>query len=279
MEAVYENISVDRVRDIIRSHHEQEYLVVDVRQPHEYLQGHIPGAALFPLGELAARAGELPSDKKLVMYCRSGKRSRAAATLIGANRTAEQPALYNMDGGMLAWDGMVLSGMPDLKSFLGAGTVHELFTRAMELERGAERFYQSLLERLKDERLQRPLRMLARAEEAHARLLHRHWAARDEGVASFTTVYQGLTGDIVEGNLPVDQLFDVLTENTDNPCLAAMEMAVYIECTAYDMYRHLAQTYGGTELEKVFLEIAQAEKSHIQVAAEAISCCPETGGR
>ena len=50
-------------------------LILDVREPSEWAEGHIAGATLIPLGELAARVGELPRDRSIVVVCRSGNRS------------------------------------------------------------------------------------------------------------------------------------------------------------------------------------------------------------
>lgn len=64
----YENITADGLRSYISSHHEKDYLLVDVRQLKEYVQEHIPGANLIPLGELSARMTELPTDRDIVFY-------------------------------------------------------------------------------------------------------------------------------------------------------------------------------------------------------------------
>lgn len=53
-------------------------LLVDVRTPQEYNERHIPGALNLPLQELEARTAELPKDRTLVLYCRSGNRSSMA---------------------------------------------------------------------------------------------------------------------------------------------------------------------------------------------------------
>ena len=50
-------------------------LAVDVREAEEWQAGHMDGSVWIPLGELAARAGELPHDRPLVIVCRSGSRS------------------------------------------------------------------------------------------------------------------------------------------------------------------------------------------------------------
>jgi phage shock protein E len=77
--------------------------VVDVREPDEYADGHIPGAILLPLGQLSEasliNAGILKSDD-IVVYCRSGRRSAEAyeiMTALGYHNT------NSMAGGILRW--------------------------------------------------------------------------------------------------------------------------------------------------------------------------------
>lgn len=56
--------------------------IIDVRTPEEYRAGHIPTSKLFPLQELEKRFSELPKDKKLILYCRSGRRSSIAYNIL-----------------------------------------------------------------------------------------------------------------------------------------------------------------------------------------------------
>ena len=60
---------------------ETDITLVDVREPYEYQTGHIPNAKLLPLGDIAAKAAtQLPDrNAKIMVYCRSGSRSRSAA--------------------------------------------------------------------------------------------------------------------------------------------------------------------------------------------------------
>jgi RND superfamily putative drug exporter len=72
--------------------------VLDVRNPDEYVEAHVPGAVLLPLGELAGRWQEVP-EGDVAVICRSGARSaRAVQALNEAGRTT-----VNVAGGMLAW--------------------------------------------------------------------------------------------------------------------------------------------------------------------------------
>jgi rhodanese-related sulfurtransferase len=74
-------------------------LVVDVRQPDEYRQGHIAGSKLIPLNELRRSMKELPQGREIVCVCASGSRSRTAAKVL----SKEGYTVFDMQGGMLAW--------------------------------------------------------------------------------------------------------------------------------------------------------------------------------
>ena len=61
-------MTVDQVKDLIKEKNSEEYNLIDVRQPGEYEQSHIPGAKLIPLGELASRKGEIDQSKPTILY-------------------------------------------------------------------------------------------------------------------------------------------------------------------------------------------------------------------
>jgi rhodanese-related sulfurtransferase len=76
--------------------------VIDVRNPDEYQNGHLPGATLIPVNSVFQRREELPADGKIIFVCAVGQRSALAAEMAAA---AGLPAdrLYTMDGGTDAW--------------------------------------------------------------------------------------------------------------------------------------------------------------------------------
>jgi rhodanese-related sulfurtransferase len=61
-------MSADEVKDYIATHPEGSYTLLDVRQPEEYEDEHIPGAQLIPLPELADSVSELDTDKPIITY-------------------------------------------------------------------------------------------------------------------------------------------------------------------------------------------------------------------
>ena len=77
--ASYDQISGAEAKALMDS--ESEYIIIDARTQEEYDQGHIPGAIMIPEYEIAVRAeNELPDkDQLILVYCRSGRRSKIAA--------------------------------------------------------------------------------------------------------------------------------------------------------------------------------------------------------
>ena len=87
--------------------------VIDVRQPSEYEEGHIPGAVAIGAGDLMSRLADLPRDRPIATICASGYRSSVAASLL---RTAGFENVTWVPGGVPSWDaqGLPLAyGPPD----------------------------------------------------------------------------------------------------------------------------------------------------------------------
>jgi rhodanese-related sulfurtransferase len=78
-------------------------LLIDVREPDEFAAGHIEGAKLIPLGTIEAAYRDLPRDAKMVVYCRSGKRSAQAVAFL---RSHGVKGAVSLDGGFLAWSAL-----------------------------------------------------------------------------------------------------------------------------------------------------------------------------
>ncbi len=79
---------------------EQGAFVLDVRQPEEWNELHVPGATLIPLDQLPQRVSEVPKDKDIVVICRSGNRSQAGRDIL---LKAGYESVTSVNGGILAW--------------------------------------------------------------------------------------------------------------------------------------------------------------------------------
>ena len=95
------DISVD---EALRLWQNKEAIIIDVRTPGEYRDGHIPGVVNIPLDELEKRIGEIPKDKKVVLICRTGSRRAQGTRLL---RSKGFNNVYNSTGGMSTWKGPV----------------------------------------------------------------------------------------------------------------------------------------------------------------------------
>lgn len=96
------NISAQQLQELLTGGHNP--LIIDVREPWEYEEGHIPGSTLLPLGGIPQWAQTLDKDEEIVLVCRSGSRS------VGAYQYLQRLGftnLKNMVGGMITWRGAV----------------------------------------------------------------------------------------------------------------------------------------------------------------------------
>ncbi len=85
-----------------------EFLLIDVREPHEWEIVHIDGATLIPLGELPERLNEVPDHRDIVVHCHHGARSAQACDIL---RAAGFAKVRNLAGGINAWAEEVEPGM------------------------------------------------------------------------------------------------------------------------------------------------------------------------
>jgi rhodanese-related sulfurtransferase len=82
--------------------YQQGVFLLDVREPEEWNEYHVPNTTLIPLGNLPSRLAELPKDREIVVVCRSGNRSQEGRDILlqaGFNATS-------MAGGLRTWSSM-----------------------------------------------------------------------------------------------------------------------------------------------------------------------------
>jgi len=91
-------ISVQELKSMMDA--KEDFTLIDVREEYEFDAANI-GATLIPMGDIMERVSEVPKDKKVVVHCRSGKRS---ATVISAlEQNFGYTNLINLKGGIMAW--------------------------------------------------------------------------------------------------------------------------------------------------------------------------------
>ncbi|HEY5825956.1 MAG TPA: rhodanese-like domain-containing protein [Cyclobacteriaceae bacterium] len=100
-------ITVQELKELIDS--KADFQLIDVREPHEYDICDI-GGELIPMADVPHHVDEISKDKKVVVHCRSGKRSGDMVLWLEKNHGFEN--LYNLKGGILAWAKEIDPTMP-----------------------------------------------------------------------------------------------------------------------------------------------------------------------
>jgi rhodanese-related sulfurtransferase len=91
------SVSVDEVEDLV----EQGALLIDIRERNEWDEARIGGAEFKPMSEINAWYQDLPRDRQVILYCRSG--SRSAQAVHALTTQADFDNVFNMTGGIIAW--------------------------------------------------------------------------------------------------------------------------------------------------------------------------------
>ena len=95
----YQNITAKDLQGMLMN--EKDFVLVDVREPYELEEtGYIPGAVNIPVGQVEQKLNTLPKTGKLILYCRTGRRSAEVAKFLAGKG---YPNVYNLEGGIVAW--------------------------------------------------------------------------------------------------------------------------------------------------------------------------------
>ena len=93
----YTDVSVSEAKQMIEN---ENILILDVRTQEEFDVSHIEGSTLIPVDDLGARIDEVPDNTRILVYCRSGRRSVIASNILLDNGHTD---VHNMLGGINAW--------------------------------------------------------------------------------------------------------------------------------------------------------------------------------
>jgi rhodanese-related sulfurtransferase/rubrerythrin len=264
------DVTADQLRGYIAERDEHEYQLVDVRQPEEYEQGHIPGALLIPVGEFESRRAEVEklAGRKAIFYCRSGVRSARAAAW--ASQVVELPAVFHLVGGFCAWGGTSLPAFPRLRALDLEGGVESLLRQALDLEKGTHRLYGLLAEKYAGP-VAGAVSRLARAELVHAQVVHRLLVEVAEGeVPDFETLFEQTPGRLVESGESYDEVVERALALEGQGAVAILEFAADIEFNAYDLYKNLASSASGDDAREALIDLSQQEKHHAEAVLSAL---------
>lgn len=246
------------------------YNLVDVRQPQEYVTGHIPGAHFIPLDELSLRTDEIKRALPTVAYCRSGRRSRSAAALLLS--LGFQNAM-SLDGGIDVYNGAKAEGGPEamMTFFPEDANTAKLTALCWLLEDGTEKFYEGITTASAGQWYEPMMVELTMSEDAHKLAL--------------TALYSELVDEEIGQDFPYDvvekpkeiimeggvKVIDALFWAEDRDIKEIIDLMMTLEANAQDLYTKMARRVSDKERSaRLFKFLAEEERQHIVMLGAAL---------
>ena len=255
------SIDTHEAKNFMAEHEEGSYTLLDVRQPAEYETEHIPGAKLLPLPGLKDGLSQLDPQKPVIAYCAIGGRSFAAAQLLSGLGFEK---VYNLQGGIKAWQGQKAAGPQELNLELVRGdeTAPEIIALAYGMEMGLGIFYRDMIKKSEDPDLRELLSKLADIETRHKKKLLDLLAEIDSPVKDAEAYEADIGPNILEGGF---QLTDFMKKNESflRSVQGVLDLAMMLETQALDLYLRFAEKITHTQTRDALFTIADEEKAHL----------------
>jgi len=253
------NMSPEEAKTFMADRPRDSYQILDVRQPREYEQGHLPGALLMPVKEVTTRMAELDPEKPILVYCHSGVRSKAASQLLLAHGFKD---VYNMSGGIVAWRGDKAGGGESQGlEYFADREYPDVFQMAYAMEEGLRQLYLALADRAGDEQHRKLLMRLAVFEETHKARLAALFAP--DGFSD-----SGKAG-VVEGGFDQQQILAHFSAQIAT-MRDILQLGMMLEAQALDLYSRLARRSDQGKSRELFEFLATEEAAHLHLLTEEL---------
>lgn len=258
-----ESLEADEAKKFIDDHEEGSYTLLDVRQPGEYEESHIPGAKLIPITKLSDSMDELDPEKPVLVYCAIGGRSRVAAQMLAAN---DFKLVYNMKGGIKAWNGSTAEGPVELNLGLISGdeSPADIIILAYGMEAGLARFYDEMLKTNPDQDLNALLKQLSSMEAAHKNYLHGLYKAAVDPTTSKDALEKLTDTKFMEGGFSVSDFIRANQNYVHDPD-SILNLSLMLETQALDLYLRFSFKIEEGKGRDILRKIADEEKSHLEL--------------
>lgn len=255
------SMEADEARDYMARHREGAYLILDVRQPWEYEESHIPGGQLLPLPELTNLYKTLDPEKPTIVHCAIGGRSRVAAQMLSGLGFKE---VYNLAGGIKAYQGQKATGPQELNLDLVRGdeTAAEITVLAGGMERALQLFYETMQGRTQDRELRELLGQLARVEEIHRQKLLDLYRQLEPAGNELAESPGAAAPETLEGGFNFKEFMERNVSYLDT-VPHVLDLAMMLETQALDLYLRLAHRCANHPTQTILFAIADEEKVHL----------------
>lgn len=242
--------------------------VLDVRQPNEYEEGHIPGARLIPLPQLGDRLKELNPDKPVVVYCAVGGRSRIASQLLAGKGFRE---VFNLSGGIRAWNSRTAVGGEDmgLMLFNGHETVSQCLAVAYGLEGGLREFYETMAEQVTHAEAKNLFVRLASIETKHQDRVFDEYSNVCDAPVNRKRFEADTVTKFAEGGLTAKEFAELYAPDW-NSVRDIVSIAMAIEAQALDLYLRASRRSQDEQVRRALRQIAAEETAHLEQLGKLI---------
>lgn len=253
-------ITEEDAKVYMNEHPTGAYQLVDVRQPGEYAEDHLPGAKLVPLNLLTEGEGELNPEKPTIVYCRSGGRSRAAAQYLSGQGFKE---VYDIGTNIQTWMGTKAVGDYELSLDLINPEVDfpDAFALSYAMEEGLKQFYLALDKAESRDEFKSLYQKLAGFEDLHKKRLLEQSGSHFGGDLNPEQFLEKNRDAIEGGELVKSTPVSIAGQMKNVVDILGLSMA--IEAQSLDLYTRLAEKSTEGEVRSLFRGLADEEKQHM----------------
>jgi len=256
------SLDFEETQTYINRHSGTDITILDVRQPTEYRDNHLPGSVLIPLPQLSDRISELDPLKPTLVYCAIGGRSRVAAQMLSGNGFEK---VFNVAGGIKAWQGKTAIGPQDsgLSLFSGKEEPVEVLKVAYSLEQGLRDFYLLMEQKAENKKVKDLFGKLSEIELAHQNSIYIAFSEASAEKIHRDDFERMVEIKALEGGLSTQEYLDLFSPDLDSET-DVISLAMSIEAQALDLYQRVVEKIKNPESKKIINKIADEEKVHLE---------------
>lgn len=190
-----------------------------------------------------------------------GGRSRAAAQLLAGKGFKD---VYNLKGGIKAWQGLTTTGPADMGMSLVKGdeAPEEIIILAYGMETGLGGFYSTMSEQTEDKEVAGLFSNLSKVEELHKRRLFNVYLSIDPTIYDNETFESKIVAEVMEGGFTTEEFLEQ-NKQAMQTIPGLLNIAMMLETQAMDLYLRYSQKIEEQESKKILYAIAEEEKAHL----------------
>lgn len=268
-----QTIESSQLHQMLEGEKEKIPLLIDVRQPQEYREGHIPGALLVPLGQLEYGHPSFSKEQTMVTYCRSGKRSMTAAAILCKMGYSQ---VMGLEGGILQWPYEQVSGPPHRTlAEEEVKLIRELFLFALIKEIETWYFYHEFRSGLKNTAIKKLFQFLEDMEMRHMEAMYSRYSKESRNVDAEADIPSllSLQRKFQKASSQIKGDWNEVDDET-----AVLENAVLREYQKYDFYKLSADNMKDESLRVLLYQLALEERAHASLLLQMIGQVKEGAG-